>query len=212
MLIAMPPSPTLSTFGTVSMAKEIYLDGPAIPFTVGHGSEGHRSFHVPLSVLAEYSIFFHDLHRHCDYIEAEALKFDLFDIDPRTFNRFTIWLYYQTIYVDEGVAQPLDYYEQFEQLWTLADKYRIPQLQRQAEDSAIVLMRALTEQYNFDVLGYWHCIYHNSYVGSPQRRFIAGQCAYLILSGQEKFDPELVHPALRGDIVAFIHNLYPQLY
>jgi hypothetical protein len=134
------------------------------------------------------------------------------DTDPKTFNRFTIWLYYQGIYVDEGIAHPLDYYEQFEQLWTLADKYRVPQLQRQAEDTAIGLLRTLVQQYNFDVLGYWHCIYHNSYVGSPQRRFIAGQCAYLILSGEKYLDPELVHPALRGDIVNTIHHLYPQLY
>ena len=158
-------------------------------------------------------MFFHDLHNHCDLIEAEALKFDLNGTDPRTFNRFTIWLYYQGIYVDEGITQPLDYYEQFEQLWTLADKYRIPQLQKQAIDTAIVLLRALREQTNFDVLGYWHCIYHNSYVGSPERRFIAGQCAILLLTGQEKFlDPERIHPALRGDIVNIIHNLYPQLY
>jgi hypothetical protein len=145
-------------------------------------------------------------------IEAEALKFDLMDTDPRTFNRFTIWLYYQGIYVDEGIAHPLDYYEQFEQLWTLADKYRVPQLQRQAEDTAIGLLRTLVQQYNFDVLGYWHCLYHNSNVGSPQRRFIAGQCAYLILSGEKYLDPESVHPALRGDIVNTIQHLYPQLY
>jgi hypothetical protein len=107
----------------------------------------------------------------------------------------------------------LDYYEQFEQLWTLADKYRVPQLQKQAADTAIVLLRAMRDQYDFDVLGYWHCIYHNSYVGSPQRRFVAGQCAFLILTGQENFlDPEIIHPALRGDIVNVIHNLYPQLY
>lgn len=107
----------------------------------------------------------------------------------------------------------MDYYEQFEQLWTLADKYRIPQLQKQAIDTAIVLLRALREQTNFDVLDYWHCIYHNSYVGSPERRFIAGQCAILLLTGQEKFlDPERIHPALRGDIVNIFHSLYPQLY
>jgi hypothetical protein len=94
----------------------------------------------------------------------------------------------------------------------LADKYRVPSLQKQSVDTALVLLRALREQTNFDVLGYWHCIYHNSYVGSPQRRFIAGQCAFLILTGQEKFlDPEIIHPALRGDIVKQIHNLYPQL-
>lgn len=187
--------------------------GPAIPFTVGTEERGHKYFHVPLNILAEYSIFFHDLHDHCNLLEAEALKFDLMDTDPRTFNRFTIWLYYQGIYVDDAISEPLDYYEQFEQLWTLADKYRVPMLQKQAADTAIVLLRAMREQYDFDVLGYWHCIYHNSYVGSPQRRFIAGQCAFLILTGQENFlDPEIIHPALRGDIVNVIHNLYPQLY
>jgi len=135
------------------------------------------------------------------------------DTDPRTFNRFTIWLYYQGIYVDESISEPLDYYDQFEQLWTLADKYRVPQLQRQAADTAIVLLRSLVEQYGFDVLSYWHSVYHNSHVGSPQRRFIAGQCAYLIITGQEKYlDPEMIHPALRGDIVSAIHNLYPQFY
>jgi hypothetical protein len=180
---------------------------------VGTEGQGHKSFHVPLSVLAEYSIFFHDLYNHCTYFEAATLKFDLYDTDPRIFNRFTIWLYYQGIYVDEGCSDPLDYYEQFEQLWSLADKYRVPQLQRQALDSAIVLMRALRAQKDFDVVGYWRCIYHESTVGSPERRFIAGQCALLILSGQEKsLDPEVIHPALRGDIVNIIHNLYPQLY
>lgn len=180
---------------------------------MGTETGGHKYFHVPLSILAEYSIFFHDLHDHCNLHEAEALKFDLMDTDPRTFNRFTIWLYYQGIYVDDEITQPLDYYEQFEQLWTLADKYRVPELQKQAADTAIVLLKAMREQYDFDVLGYWHCIYHNSSVGSPQRRFIAGQCAFLILTGQEKFlDPEIIHPALRGDIMNVIHNLYPQLY
>jgi hypothetical protein len=155
-----------------------------------------------LSVLAEYSIFFQDLYQHCTFDETEALKFDLMDTDPRTFNRFTIWLYYQGIYVDEGPAEasPLDYYEQFEQLWTLADKYRVPSLQRQAADTAILLLRNLAEQYNFDVLGYWHCKYAESYVGSPVRRFIAGQCAYLILSGQEKFlNPEVIQSVLPPD-------------
>jgi len=200
-------------FAYTAMKRELYLDGPAIPFTVGSEARGHKYFYVPLSILAEYSIFFHDLHDHCNLDEAEALKFDLMDTDPRTFNRFTIWLYYQGIYVDDEIAQPLDYYEQFEQLWTLADKYRVPELQRQAADTAIVLLKAMREQYDFDVLGYWHCIYHNSYVGSPQRRFIAGQICWLILSGQEKnLDPEIIHPALRGDIVNIIHNLYPQLY
>jgi len=113
--------------------------------------------------------------------------------------------------VDEGIAQPLDYYEQLEQLWTLADKYRVPQLQRQAEDAAIILLRSLQEQYDFDVMDYWHCIYHNSYVGSPQRRFVAGQCAFLVRTCQENcLDPEMIHPALRGDIVNVIRNLYPQ--
>ena len=164
-------------------------------------------------MLAQYSVFFHDLHSHCNLDEAEALRFDLMDTDPRTFNRFTIWLYYQGIYVDESISEPLDYYDQFEQLWTLADKYRVPQLQRQAADTAIVLLRSLVEQYGFDVLSYWHSVYHNSHVGSPQRRFIAGQCAYLIITGQEKYlDPEMIHPALRGDIVSAIHNLYPQFY
>lgn len=170
---------------------------------------------MPLSVLAEYSIFFNDLYSHCNFDDTEALKFDLLDTDPRTFNRFTIWLYYQGIYVDEGLAQdsPLDSYEQLEQLWTLADKYRVPSLQRQAADTAIVLLRSLAEQYNFDVLEFWSCKYMQSCVGSPVRRFIAGQCAFLILSGQEVFlDPEVIHPALRGDIVGVIHNLYPQLY
>jgi len=124
-------------------------------------------------------------------------------------------LYYQGIYVDEGIAQdsPLDYYEQFEQLWTLADKYRVPSLQRQAADTALVLLRSLVEQYSFDVLEYWQWKYSHSYVNSAQRRFIAGQCAFLILSGQENFlDPETVHPSLRGDIVNIIRTLYPQLY
>lgn len=89
----------------------------------------------------------------------------------------------------------------------------MPSLQKQSVDTALVLLRALREQNNFDVLGYWHCIYHHSYVGSPGRRFIAGQCAILLLSGQERnLDPESIHPALRGDIVNIIHNLYPQLY
>jgi len=164
-------------------------------------------------VLAEYSIFFHELHNNCNLDEAEALKFDLIDTDPRTFNRFTIWLYYQGIYVDEDISEPLDYYYQFQQLWTLADKYRVPQLQRQAADTAITLLRNLVEQTDFDVLSYWHSVYHNSHVGSPQRRFIAGQCAFLMITGQEHcLDPEMIHPALRGDIVNVLHNLYPQLY
>jgi len=155
-------------------------------------------------------MFFYDLHYHCNLMEIETLRFDM-DIDPQVFNRFTIWLYYQGIFVDEGIAQPLEYYEQLEQLWTLANKYRVPQLQRQAEDVAITLLRSLQETYNFDVVGYWHCIYHNSNVGSPQRRFIAGQCAFLVRSCREKcLDPELIHPALRGDIVDIIRNLYPQ--
>jgi len=164
-------------------------------------------------VLAEYSIFFHELHNHCNLDEAEDLKFDLIDTDPRTFNRFTIWLYYQGIYVDEDISEPLDYYYQFQELWALADKYRVPQLQRQAADTAIALLRTMVEHTDFDVLGYWHSVYHNSHVGSPQRRFIAGQCACLMMSGQDNLlDPEMIHPALRGDIVNVIHNLYPQLY
>lgn len=125
-----------------------------------------------------------------------------------------MWLYYQGIYVDEDAAEesPLEYYEQFEQLWTLADKYRVPTLQRQAAETSLTLLRSLAAQ-GFDVLEYWHWKYAGSYVGSPTRRFIAGQCAFLILTGQETLlDPETIHPALRGDIVNVIHNLYPQLY
>jgi hypothetical protein len=180
---------------------------------VGTDTRGYKVFNIHLSVLAEYSTFFHDIHTNCNLIEADALKFDLCGTDPQTFNRFTIWLYCQGTYLDEDFATPLDYYSQFEQLWMLADKYRIPSLQKQSVDTALVLLRELREQTNFDVLGYWQCIYENSYVGSPERRFIAGQCALLLLSRQEKgLDPECVHPALRGDIVNAIHNLYPQLY
>ena len=64
-------------------------------------------------------MFFHDIHNHYNLIEADALKFDLCGTDPRTFNRFTIWLYYQGIYVDEGTTTPLECYAQFEELWML---------------------------------------------------------------------------------------------
>ena len=180
---------------------------------MGTDVRGYKVFNIHLSVLAEYSIVFHDIHNHYNLIEADALKFDLGGIDPRTFNCFTIWLYYQGIYIDEGTTTPLEYDDQFEQLWTLADKYRVPSLQKQSIDTALVLLRAINEELNFDVLGYWHCTYHNSYVGSPKRLFIAGQWAILLMKGQEQgLDPERIHPALRGDIVNAIHSLYPQLY
>jgi len=108
---------------------------------------------------------------------------------------------------------PLDYYAQLESLWTLADKYRVPALQRQSTEMAVWLLRALRQEFGFDVLGYWTWLYQTNPQQSTARRFIAGQIAYLLLSGQEQWlDPECIHPALRGDVVNVIHNLYPQLY
>lgn len=170
---------------------------------------------MPLSILATYSAFFHDLDNHCTFEESESeyLKFDLTDTDPRTFNRFTIWLYYQGIFVDEDISEPLEYYYQFLDLWAIADRYRVPQLLRQAADATIKLLRYLVERTDFDVLTYWRDAYDCSPVGSSERRFIAGQCAVLLMAGQEaSFDPDTVHPALRGVIVSVAHDLYPHLF
>jgi hypothetical protein len=90
-----------------------------------YGDGEKKPVFVHKSYICEHSKYFRAAFRD-GFAETNAQEIDLEGTDPRTFNRFLHWIYYQSLPTSEVVGGNLNTNVE---LWIFADKYIVPKLQ-----------------------------------------------------------------------------------